>query len=57
MAFIYCKKCGEYSYLTPHAFWNVNDLNVKCKDCSTINTITTTCIVIIFIDVPVTMIK
>jgi uncharacterized Zn finger protein len=40
MAFIYCKKCGEYRYLTPHAFWNVNDLNVKCKDCGTINTIT-----------------
>jgi hypothetical protein len=40
MAFIYCKKCGEYRYLTPHAFWNVNDLNVKCKDCGTINIIT-----------------
>ncbi|MFY9566426.1 MAG: hypothetical protein WAQ29_08755 [Nitrososphaeraceae archaeon] len=40
MAFIYCKKCGEYRYLTPHAFWNVNDLNVKCKDCGTINTVT-----------------
>jgi RNase P subunit RPR2 len=40
MAFIYCKKCGEYRYLTPHAFWNVNNLNVKCKDCGTINIIT-----------------
>jgi hypothetical protein len=20
-----CKKCGELNYLTPHAFWNVND--------------------------------
>jgi RNase P subunit RPR2 len=40
MAVIYCKKCGEYRYLTPHAFWNVNDLNVKCKDCGTINIIT-----------------
>ena len=35
-----CKKCGEYRYLTPHAFWNVNDLGVKCKNCGTINTIT-----------------
>jgi uncharacterized Zn finger protein len=40
MANMYCKKCGEYRYLTPHAFWNVNDLNVKCKDCGTISTIT-----------------
>ena len=39
MAFIYCKKCGEYRYLTPHAFWNVNDLNLRCKDCGTINII------------------
>ena len=39
MAVIYCKKCGEYRYLTPHAFWNVNDLSVKCKNYSTINTI------------------
>jgi uncharacterized Zn finger protein len=40
MAFIYCKKCGEYRYLTPHAFWNISDLGVKCKNCGTINTIT-----------------
>jgi hypothetical protein len=35
-----CKKCGELNYLTPHAFWNVNDLRVRCKNCNTINTIT-----------------
>ena len=40
MAFIYCKKCGEYRYLTPHAFWNISNLGVKCKNCGTINTIT-----------------
>ena len=40
MAFIYCKKCGEHTHLTPHAFWNINDLGVKCKNCGTINTIT-----------------
>jgi hypothetical protein len=40
MAFIYCKKCGEYRYLTPHAFWNISDFGYKCKDCGTINTIT-----------------
>jgi hypothetical protein len=34
------KKCEEYRYLTPHAFWNVNDLNLRCKDCGTINIIT-----------------
>jgi hypothetical protein len=39
MAFIYCKKCGEYRYLTPHAFWNISDLGVKCEKCETINTI------------------
>jgi hypothetical protein len=40
MAFIYCKKCGEYRYLTPHAFWNITDFGYKCKDCGTINIIT-----------------
>jgi RNase P subunit RPR2 len=40
LAFIYCKKCGEYRYLTPHAFWNISDLGVKCKNCGTINRIT-----------------
>jgi hypothetical protein len=35
-----CKKCGELNYLTPIAFWNVDDLNLKCKDCGTINTVT-----------------
>jgi hypothetical protein len=40
MAVIYCKKCGEYRYLTPHAFWNISDLGVKCKNCGTIITIT-----------------
>ena len=33
MAVIYCKKCLEYRYLTPHAFWNVKDLGVKCDKC------------------------
>ena len=40
MAFIYCKKCGEYRYLTPHAFWNISDFGAKCEKCGTINTIT-----------------
>jgi hypothetical protein len=40
MAIIYCKECREYRYLTPHAFWNVYDLSVKCKNCGTINTVT-----------------
>jgi hypothetical protein len=40
MAFIYCKKCGEYRYLTPHAFWNITDFGAKCPKCNTINTIT-----------------
>ena len=35
-----CKKCGEPNYLTPHAFWNISDLGIKCKECGTINTIT-----------------
>jgi hypothetical protein len=40
MAFIYCKKCGELNYLTPHAFWNITDFGAKCEKCETINTIT-----------------
>jgi hypothetical protein len=40
MAFIYCKKCGEYRYPTPHAFWNINDFGAKCERCSMITTIT-----------------
>jgi phage FluMu protein Com len=40
MAFIYCKKCGELNYLTPHTFWNNNDFGAKCEKCETINTIT-----------------
>jgi hypothetical protein len=40
MVLITCKKCGEYRYLTPHAFWNISDLGVKCKNRDTINTIT-----------------
>ena len=40
MDFIYCKKCGEYRYLTPHAFWNISDFDAKCEKCDTINTIT-----------------
>ena len=40
MAFIYCKKCGELNYLTPHAFWNISDFGAKCEKCETINTIT-----------------
>jgi phage FluMu protein Com len=35
-----CKKCGELSYLTPHAFWNITDFGAKCERCETINTIT-----------------
>jgi predicted nucleic-acid-binding Zn-ribbon protein len=37
---IHYKKCGEYRYLTPHAFWNVDDLGIKCPKCETINTVT-----------------
>jgi phage FluMu protein Com len=40
MAFIYCKKCGEYWYLTPYAFWNITEFGAKCEKCKTINTIT-----------------
>ena len=40
MAFIYCKKCGEYRYLTPHAFWNITNFGIKCEKCETIDTIT-----------------
>ncbi|MGB7557406.1 MAG: hypothetical protein WBM37_02720 [Nitrososphaeraceae archaeon] len=40
MAFIYCKKCGEYRYLTPHAFRNIADFGAKCEKCETVNTIT-----------------
>jgi hypothetical protein len=25
---------------TPHAFWDISDLGIKCKDCGTINMIT-----------------
>jgi phage FluMu protein Com len=35
-----CKKCGELNYLTPHAFWNISDVGVKCDKCNAINTIT-----------------
>jgi hypothetical protein len=35
-----CKKCGEPNYLTPHAFWNIEDFDAKCERCETINTIT-----------------
>jgi hypothetical protein len=31
MAFINCKKCGEYRYLTPHAFWNIADFGAKSR--------------------------
>ena len=27
------KKCGEYRYLTPHAFWNITDFGAKCEKC------------------------
>jgi hypothetical protein len=37
---MYCKKCGEYRYLTPHAFWNITDFGAKCPRCIAINTIT-----------------
>jgi phage FluMu protein Com len=40
VAFIYCKKCGELIYLTPHVFWNITDFGAKCEKCETINTIT-----------------
>jgi RNase P subunit RPR2 len=40
MVLITCKKCGEYRYLTPHAFWNITDFGAKCEKCETINTIT-----------------
>jgi hypothetical protein len=40
MAVIYCKKCGEFRYLTPHAFWNIPDFGAKCPKCETKNTIT-----------------
>jgi hypothetical protein len=35
-----CKKCSGLNYLTPHAFWNINDFGAKCEKCETINTIT-----------------
>ena len=41
MAFIYCKKCGEYRYLTPHAFWNISDLGAPKKYQSTIPSLLT----------------
>jgi hypothetical protein len=31
-----CKKCGEPSFLTPHAFWNIADFGAKCERCETI---------------------
>ena len=31
---------GQPNFLTPHAFWNVNDYVVKCENCDTINTVT-----------------
>jgi len=34
------KEYGNLIYLTPHAFWNVDDLGIKCEKCETINTIT-----------------
>jgi hypothetical protein len=35
-----CMKCGELSYLTPLASWNISDFRAKCEKCETINTIT-----------------
>jgi hypothetical protein len=35
-----CMKCGELSYLTPHAFWNITNFGAKCEKYETINTIT-----------------
>lgn len=35
-----CKKCGKPNFLTPHAFWNINDFGAKCEKCRTINTVT-----------------
>jgi hypothetical protein len=40
MAIIYCKKCGEYRYPTPHVFWNMTDVGIMCEKCDSTNTIT-----------------
>jgi hypothetical protein len=40
MVVITCKECKESIFLTSHAFWNITDFGVKCKDCGTINTVT-----------------
>jgi RNase P subunit RPR2 len=40
MPLIFCKGCKETIYLNPKAYWNVNDVDVKCEKCNTINTIT-----------------
>jgi hypothetical protein len=39
MAIIYCRKCGELNYLSPHCIWNISDF-AKCEIRNTINTIT-----------------
>jgi hypothetical protein len=40
MPVIFSKECGESIYLNPHAYWNVNDVGVKCDKCKATNTIT-----------------
>jgi phage FluMu protein Com len=40
LSLIHCNKCGEYRYLTLHAFWNISDFGAKCPKCNAINTIT-----------------
>jgi hypothetical protein len=34
------KECRESIYLNPHAYWNINDVDVKCDKCDAINTVT-----------------
>ena len=38
MPVIFCEECKETIYLNPHAYWNVNDIGVKCDKCMAINT-------------------
>jgi hypothetical protein len=35
-----CMKCGELSYLTPHAFSNLTDFGYKVRHGNTLNRIT-----------------
>ena len=40
MPVIFCKGCKETIYLNPKAYWNINDVEVKCEKYNIINTIT-----------------